>query len=260
MEVTGLDPAKASLDVARAKPGAEQVRWIHGDASALSGLHADLATMTGNVAQAVVEPTDWAATLRGVYDALRPGAYLVFESRDPAYRGWREWNRADSYTVTEISGVGAVESWVELTEVALPRWASARLSCRIALGELDTSRHSAMETRAMTSGCSPARRASYRNARRDWFDDARLMRSVRRASPRMSCATLRRAWLCRPTRTSSPSRACLVTTRRYDARHLRRPTRQRPGRGRRSPRHDRGRRWRSLCFPNRRCRPSSGPP
>jgi ubiquinone/menaquinone biosynthesis C-methylase UbiE len=32
MEVTGLDPAKASLDVAGAKPGAEQVRWIHGDA------------------------------------------------------------------------------------------------------------------------------------------------------------------------------------------------------------------------------------
>jgi SAM-dependent methyltransferase len=126
MEVTGLDPAKASLDVARAKPGAEQVRWIHGDATALPGLHADLATMTGNVAQAVVEPTDWAATLRGVYDALRPGGYLVFESRDPAYRGWREWNRADSYTVTEISGVGAVESWVELTEVVLPlvsfRW------------------------------------------------------------------------------------------------------------------------------------------
>jgi ubiquinone/menaquinone biosynthesis C-methylase UbiE len=126
MEVTGVDPAKASLDVARAKPGAERVRWIHGDASALPGLQVDLATMTGNVAQTLVEPTDWAATLRGVYDALRPGGYLVFESRDPAHRGWREWNRDDSYAVTEIPGVGAVESWVELTEVALPlvsfRW------------------------------------------------------------------------------------------------------------------------------------------
>ena len=35
LEVTGVDPAKASLDVARAKPGAERVRWIHGDATAL---------------------------------------------------------------------------------------------------------------------------------------------------------------------------------------------------------------------------------
>ena len=32
LEVTGVDPAKASLDVARAKPGAERVSWIHGDA------------------------------------------------------------------------------------------------------------------------------------------------------------------------------------------------------------------------------------
>jgi ubiquinone/menaquinone biosynthesis C-methylase UbiE len=48
-EVTGVDPALASLNVARAKPGAERVRWIHGEATALPRLEADLATMTGNV-------------------------------------------------------------------------------------------------------------------------------------------------------------------------------------------------------------------
>ena len=31
LEVTGLDPAAASLDIARAKPGADRVRWVHGD-------------------------------------------------------------------------------------------------------------------------------------------------------------------------------------------------------------------------------------
>jgi SAM-dependent methyltransferase len=50
-EVTGVDPALASLNVARAKPGAERVRWIHGDATALPRLEADLATMTGNVSR-----------------------------------------------------------------------------------------------------------------------------------------------------------------------------------------------------------------
>ncbi|MEU4778964.1 methyltransferase domain-containing protein [Micromonospora sp. NPDC023633] len=49
--VVGVDPADASLDVAKLKDGAERVRWIHGDASALPALDADLATMTGNVAQ-----------------------------------------------------------------------------------------------------------------------------------------------------------------------------------------------------------------
>src|ERR671932_96524 len=54
-EVTAADPAKASLDVARAKPGAERVRWLHGDATALPPLDVDVATMTGNVAQAIVD-------------------------------------------------------------------------------------------------------------------------------------------------------------------------------------------------------------
>jgi SAM-dependent methyltransferase len=116
-DVAGVDPALASLDVARAKPGGDRVRWIHGDAASLPLLEVDLATMTGNVAQAIVERADWEATLGGIYDALCPGGYLVFETRDPAYRAWREWNRAASYGVTEIDGVGAVEGWHELTRV-----------------------------------------------------------------------------------------------------------------------------------------------
>src|SRR5947209_17643683 len=49
MEVTGVDPAAASLDVARSQPGAEGVRWLHGDATGLPGIQVDLATMTANV-------------------------------------------------------------------------------------------------------------------------------------------------------------------------------------------------------------------
>jgi SAM-dependent methyltransferase len=126
LEVTGVDPASASLDVARAKPGAEHVRWILGYATALPPLEVDLATMTGNVAQAIVDELVWDGTLRGVYNALRPGGYLVFETRDPAYEAWREWTRAASHEVTEIDGIGAVENWAELTAVDLPvvsfRW------------------------------------------------------------------------------------------------------------------------------------------
>ncbi len=121
LDVTGVDPAKGSLEVARAKPGAGGVRWIHGDASALPPMQVDLATMTGNVAQAIVSPSDWNATLRGVYDALRPGGHLLFETRDPAHRGWEhEWTRSASSRVTEIEGVGLVETWVEVTHVNWP--------------------------------------------------------------------------------------------------------------------------------------------
>jgi SAM-dependent methyltransferase len=118
LEVTGVDPAEGSLNVARAKPRSERVNWLHGDATALPPMQVDLATMTGNVAQAIVDPTAWDGTLRGVYDALRPGGHLVFETRDPAYRAWLEWNRSASHQVTEIQGVGAVESWGEVIDVS----------------------------------------------------------------------------------------------------------------------------------------------
>lgn len=125
VEVIGVDPAGESLAVARAKPGADRVRWIHGDATTLPALEVDLATMTGNVAQAIVDETNWSGTLSGVHKALRHGGYLVFETRDPAVEGWREWHDT-SHTYTEIEGVGVVEHWGELTNVSLPlvtfRW------------------------------------------------------------------------------------------------------------------------------------------
>ena len=76
--------------------------------------------MTANAAQAIVDPRVWRETLRGAYGALRPGGRLVFETRDPVGRAWEEWNREASYSLTEIPGVGAVESWVELVEVSGP--------------------------------------------------------------------------------------------------------------------------------------------
>ncbi|MGY1501358.1 class I SAM-dependent methyltransferase [Streptomyces sp. QTS52] len=126
IDVVGVDPALASLDVARAKPGAGRVRWIHGDATTLPPLRVDLATMTANAAQEITDPHAWQRTLRGAYAALRPGGHLVFETRDPSRRAWEQWNRDSSYRVTQIPGVGAVESWVELTGVNGPlvtfRW------------------------------------------------------------------------------------------------------------------------------------------
>jgi SAM-dependent methyltransferase len=48
--VVAVDPAEASLDVAKAKGAAARITWIHGDAATLPQLDADLAVMTGNVA------------------------------------------------------------------------------------------------------------------------------------------------------------------------------------------------------------------
>lgn len=71
-EVVGIDPAAASLSVAKRKASADRVRWITGTAVQLKGLHADLITMTGNVAQVFVTDEEWMTTLRPCRDALRP--------------------------------------------------------------------------------------------------------------------------------------------------------------------------------------------
>ncbi|MFE5854293.1 class I SAM-dependent methyltransferase [Streptomyces sp. NPDC056500] len=118
VEVVGIDPALASIDVARAKPGGERVHWICGDATDLPPLQVDLATMTANVAQAINDPHTWQNTLRGAFEALRPGGLLVFETRDPARRAWEEWTRKDTYEVVEIPGVGAVENWGQVLDVS----------------------------------------------------------------------------------------------------------------------------------------------
>jgi SAM-dependent methyltransferase len=117
VDVTGVDPAAASLDVARTKPGADRVRWLHGDATRLPPLQVDLATMTANVAQVFLTDEDWSATLRGIHAALRPGGHLVFETRDPARQAWLDWNRAATYKRADIPGVGEVETWTDVTAV-----------------------------------------------------------------------------------------------------------------------------------------------
>ena len=117
LDVTGVDPAGASVDVARAKPGADRVRWVVGEIDAVADLRFDLVTMTGNVAQVFVSDQAWRSMLATAFDVLRPGGHLVFETRDPAREAWREWTREASTTVADVEGQGRVESWSEVTDV-----------------------------------------------------------------------------------------------------------------------------------------------
>jgi len=113
-----VDPAPASLDVAQAKPGAGRVRWMRREAADLPPLQVDLATMTGNVAQVFLTDAEWDSVLRSAHAAVRPGGRLVFETRDPAAKAWREWNRADSLARADVPGTGVVEAWAEVSAVA----------------------------------------------------------------------------------------------------------------------------------------------
>lgn len=120
IEVVGVDPAAASLDVARTKPCADRVQWLLGDATTLPPLQLDAATMTGNAAQVLLTDEALNATLRGVHDALHHSGHFVFETRDPARAAWRQWDREHTYQRLDIPQVGIVETWTDVTEVCLP--------------------------------------------------------------------------------------------------------------------------------------------
>jgi SAM-dependent methyltransferase len=120
LDVTALDPAAASLDVARRKRFSDWVRWLCGDCSALPPLQVDLVTMTGNVAQVFVTDEEWDVALGATHSALKSSGRLVFESRDPQRRAWRSWTRAQTYRRVDLPAVGGVEVWTELIDDTPP--------------------------------------------------------------------------------------------------------------------------------------------
>jgi SAM-dependent methyltransferase len=121
--VSGVDPSTAMLEVARRRPGADRVRWVVGDATALTDPAliapgtADLVVMTGNVAQVFLGDEDWGAALHAAHTALRPGGRVAFESRNPEDRAWERWD--PERTAGRVVGPdGPVRSWLEVLAVA----------------------------------------------------------------------------------------------------------------------------------------------
>ena len=140
--VIGVDPAEASLEVAKAKDRTGRITWVHGDATTvgrakrreavLPALGADLALMTGNVAQVFLTDDEWTRTLQGIHAALRSRGYFVFETRRPERRGWEDWVAETAPVTLDVPGIGLVEELAfEVTEVSLP-FVSFRYTYRFA--------------------------------------------------------------------------------------------------------------------------------
>jgi SAM-dependent methyltransferase len=115
--VTGVDPARASLDAARAKTGADGVTWVEGTSADLPAGAFDVALMTSHVAQFFADEEGWRATLADLHRALVPGGRLVFDARDPLDRRWELWNPHDSRRLVAMPDGSQVEVWTEVTEV-----------------------------------------------------------------------------------------------------------------------------------------------
>ena len=113
--VTGADPARAMLDIARRRPGADKVSWVEAAAASLNlETRFDLAIMTGHVFQVFLTDADVGAVLRAIYAHLAPGGRLAFETRNPAAREWREWMPEVSAEQVEVPGIGSIDAHYEV--------------------------------------------------------------------------------------------------------------------------------------------------
>ena len=114
--VVGVDPAAASLAVARSRPGAERVTWLEGDARHLPDGPFDLVVMTSHVAQFLADD-EWDEALGAIHARLVEGGRLVFDSRDPSDRRWERWTRSATSADHAADDGTSFEHWVEVTRV-----------------------------------------------------------------------------------------------------------------------------------------------
>jgi 2-polyprenyl-3-methyl-5-hydroxy-6-metoxy-1,4-benzoquinol methylase len=119
-EVIGVEPAKPMLEIAKKTNCSGNVKWMHGLAKDLTDCEADLVVMTGHVVQFHLTDIDWNEALDGIYRTLKPGGYLIFESRNPSVHFWEKRKAQASWQstkenpdITNDEVFGEVRSWIE---------------------------------------------------------------------------------------------------------------------------------------------------
>lgn len=117
-ETTGVDPAQASLEIARSKPYADDVTWVLGDSGNIPDKTYDMAFMTGNVAQVFTTDESWNKNLTAIHGHLNPNGHLIFETRNPDKKAWFEWTKEKTYKRINIPNIGFVSGWCNVESVS----------------------------------------------------------------------------------------------------------------------------------------------
>lgn len=119
LTVVGIDPDPHMLAFAADAPHGDLVDWRLGYSDVATPQAADIAIMSGHVAQVFLDDAQWARTLADLHRAVVSGGTLAFESRHPGARQWEEWTRDETLRTLDTTD-GRVEFWHETAWVTLP--------------------------------------------------------------------------------------------------------------------------------------------
>lgn len=117
--VTGVDPARPMLDIARQRKGGDAVDWIEADARDLDlGRQFDTVLMIGHAFQTLLTPDDRARVLATIARHLAPGGRFFLDSRNPDAKEWESWGREETFDTLPHPELGMVERWNEAENIA----------------------------------------------------------------------------------------------------------------------------------------------
>lgn len=98
-----VEPLAADTTCGSQSRSISPVKWLHGGAQNLGAFEADLAIMTGHVAQFFLEDESWQQALRSIHGALKPGGHLAFECRNPLVQPFLKASRQGAQRKPQIS-------------------------------------------------------------------------------------------------------------------------------------------------------------
>ncbi|MEO1019080.1 MAG: class I SAM-dependent methyltransferase, partial [Pseudomonadota bacterium] len=110
--ITAIDPAAAMLEIARARPGGDQVTWLEADARSVRlGTHFDLVLLTGHAFQCFLTRAEQQAVLSTIAAHLEPNGRFIFDSRNPSFPGRKERNKEETVQTIQHPELGQIEAW-----------------------------------------------------------------------------------------------------------------------------------------------------
>ncbi len=111
-QVVGVDASAEMLQVAAAREGGDRVTWVCADARTVRlNTKFDLVVLTGHSFQVFLDSAAQRAVLQTIAAHLAPEGQFIFDSRNPAFAVRKERTAAETRTLIQAEGFGAVEMW-----------------------------------------------------------------------------------------------------------------------------------------------------
>lgn len=112
LRATGVDPAQAMIDIAKARTGGQDATWVVGDARHLDlNQKFDLVVLTGHTFQVFLTEADQRAVLATIARHLSPNGKFIFDTRNPQVAAWRNWTPEQSRRDVIHPAYGVIDVW-----------------------------------------------------------------------------------------------------------------------------------------------------